>query len=794
MIFRLPRTMHMRIMLGVSLLQLLVVGLFSLYMVVEMVSNEVANRRVQGHKIISMTAQTVENMLAAKDMNGLQRFIEKVGADPSVAGIWVRNGRGSMLFQQARWDSVPHVMALWVDSNIPEPRISSELRVNGRASGTVSIELSNEQLNDNIDNLLANVGYLFLILLAIDLIATQLLVKHFVSPLGPLAALGSKVADGEWDELLPVSQGSSLEVQALTSAFVRSAGVMRDQIAELERTRGQLAIKEEKLRNLVGNMREVLLEMDSAGCITFLNPAWEMLTGYALETSLGAPFASFLVQPQQQDQFTRERLPHIKLNELQLEIRSRNGISVWLQMNTSLQHDAHDGFSGLVSTLEDITENLRLQQLQRQHEENLYHLTITDPLTGVYNRRHFDDLLANMLPVSLHRAGQLGLLIIDVDGFKFINDTYGHPVGDDVLRAIAVTLAREKFKGVPVARLAGDEFAVIIENAGELEAHRLATEIHDELRRIRIGLPVGQLEIQVSVGVAVAPLHGKTPMDLVRSADVALFHAKKSGRNRVYTLSAEVGEAVMEIFSQGFELRGAVQDGLIAPFMQPIVDLETGAVMAYEVLTRLKRGDGYVGADHFVTVAEELGLIREMDLFVIKETLRLVPKHIHLFLNISLNSFIAPEFAHQLRDLLQSPDARGRSITLEFTERQTTELSEDFIAMFAELRAGGCKIALDDFGVGYSTYSYVRMLKPDFVKIDGSFVQQIRSNPQDVKIVDHIRELSETFGAKSIAEHVEDEETLLLLRQLGVDYGQGYYFGRPVSVHDQLWSLQAVAG
>ena len=301
-----------------------------------------------------------------------------------------------------------------------------------------------------------------------------------------------------------------------------------------------------------------------------------------------------------------------------------------------------------------------------------------------------------------------------------------------------------------------------------------------------INLPVGELRIQTSIGVALAPAFGKTPQDLVRAADVALYHAKKSGRNRVDTLSKDMGEAIMDIFSQGFELRNALNNGLIAPFLQPIWDLRKNELMAYEVLTRLKRGDDYVAADEFVLIAEDLGLIREMDLYIITKALSAVPKGVHLFVNISMNSLLAPAFRDDFSKLLKSPIAQGRQITIEFTERQTTDMNNDFFKLLDEIRMGGCKIALDDFGAGYSTYSYLRQLKPDFVKIDGSFVQQILSNPLDNKIVEHIRELSSVFGALSIAEHVEDAKTVEALTRMGVDFAQGYYFGKPKLIEDYV--------
>ena len=789
--FPLPRTLHMRIMLAIALLQLMVVGLFSVYMLAQLVGNEVTNRQALGHKILALTVPSVSLMVAEGNNLELNKYLNRMAADSAITGIQVKGPSGQALFSQNRASTPSHPVALWLRETPLQSQIATELNADGRTLGLMTLSLSNEVLNQNIDILLHNVLYLFLILLAVDLVASELLIKHFVAPLGPLTLMAMDVSQGNWETTMQAPARASEEVRHLTNAFVESAKIMRTQIKELETTRVQLAQNETRLRNLVNNMQEALLEVDKHGNILFLNPVWEALTGYAIETSLNKSFADFLAQPQHQLYFSPALMQQISLYDLQLEVRAQNGDSIWVQMNTALQYNNTGEFTGLISTLVDVTETLRLQFLQREHEQDLYKLTITDPLTGVYNRRHFDELLVNLLQVNLNKGRQVALIIIDIDGFKFINDTYGHPVGDEVLKSVAKTLIQGRHQGGAVARLAGDEFAVILQNVTEDQANAIAHTVHQSIGAIVLPLPIGQLQVQTSVGVAVAPVHGKTPQDLIRAADVALYHAKKRGRNRVDTLSKDVGAAIMDIFSQGFELRNALSAGMIAHFIQPIVDLKSGEIFAYEVLTRLKRGDVYVAADEFIMIAEDLGLVREMDLFIINQAFHLVPRHIHLFVNISLSSFYTPEFSGQLREVLLAPQAQGRSITIEFTERQTTDMSGEFMRFFDELRAAGCKIALDDFGVGYSTYGYLRQLKPDFVKIDGSFVQQILKNPQDAKIVSQIREMSEIFGAQSIAEHVENEQTQRRLIELGVKYGQGYYFAVPKNVAEHEWPAEA---
>jgi len=782
---KLPRALDMRIMLSIALLQLLLVGVFSVFWVFEAVSNELSDRQAVAHKTLALVLPAVERAVHEKNLGELKRYLNRVLADPLVNSLVIKDMAGQTLFSQAAPMEPLHPLGQWFKSDWMQLGVSAQLWRDGASLGFISIKLSNQAVNQDIRNLLENVAYLLFILLALDLIAIQILVKKFVSPIGSLTVMAQAFTQGNLDTTIVPDESASDEVQHLTTAFIESAKVMRQQIDDLEQTRGQLASNELRLRNLVNNMREVLLELDRSGKILFLNPAWEKLTGYPVEQCLNKPFSYFLAQPQHQAHFVFGRLEQLPTFDMQIEVRAQSGDSVWLRMSSTLQRDAQNAFYGMVSTLEDISENLKLQSLQREHEQDLYRLTITDPLTGVYNRRHFDEMLVNLMAMSLPKGQQLALIIIDIDGFKFINDTYGHPVGDEVLIAVAKTLS-SRSAGATVARLAGDEFAVVQQNTSEEEAKSMARRLHQELFNIVIPLAVGELRIQTSVGVALAPAYGKTPQDLVRAADVALYHAKKSGRNRVDTLSKDMGEAIMDIFSQGFELRNALSNGLIAPFLQPIYDLRKNEVMAYEVLTRLKRGDTYVPADEFVLIAEDLGLIREMDLYIINKALLSVPKGVHLFVNISINSFFAPQFRDDFLRLLQSPQAQGRLLTIEFTERQTTQMSDAFFTQLDAMRAGGCKIALDDFGAGYSTYSYLRKLKPDFVKIDGSFVQHMLENSEDLKIVEHIRELSAFFGAKSIAEHVEDLKTVELLQRLGVDFAQGFYYGKPKMIEEYV--------
>ena len=235
----------------------------------------------------------------------------------------------------------------------------------------------------------------------------------------------------------------------------------------------------------------------------------------------------------------------------------------------------------------------------------------------------------------------------------------------------------------------------------------------------------------------------------------------------------------MEVFSRGFELRNAIEEGEIIPTFQPITDLHSGEPIAYEVLATMKRGDALVSAAEFIMVAEDLGLVREIDLCVIAKALEIAPAGIELFMNISLMSFNDNNFGKDLLKLVKPACEAGRPVTIEITERETINLTETLLGEIQDLRDVGCKLALDDFGQGYSTYNYLRIFRPEYLKIDGAFVSKMLDSHADHTIIEHIHALALSFGAVSIAESIENETLREAILHMGVKCGQGYHFARP---------------
>ncbi|HEU5337743.1 MAG TPA: EAL domain-containing protein, partial [Sulfuricaulis sp.] len=653
------------------------------------------------------------------------------------------------------------------------------IMVDNSRIGRIEAELSNAPLNQSIRHVVFIGGLLAVVSLAVTLLLVYLLLTRFTAPLQPLMDWAREFAHGNWNPRTKLIESGSREIRELNQAFTQGSATLRHYIQSLEETRELLEYSDTRLRKLVNGMREILFELDADGHLVFLNPAWQELTGFATDDSLGKPFSDFLVDEDAIRDFDPRILPRLHEKNREISLRSVDGKRLWMSLDADAQTDSAGNFTGLIGTLGDVTKSVELNHLLTKYQDELYHLSVTDPLTGLYNRRHFDSQLEIILSDHLPKNLAVCLLLIDLDGFKFINDTYGHPFGDEVLRTTAQLLKQQVRRNDYIARLAGDEFAMVLKNTDIENATRIAQKLHDSINDTRIPLPVGHMQLQSSMGVAEAPTHGTNAQDLVSAADVALYHSKRRGRNRIEVLSPDISRAVMSIFSQGFQLRNALEQGHIHPAFQPICNLRDGEPMAYEVLARMRINGLVIQAKDFITVAEELGLTRDVDLHIIGQALKLTPPEYALFLNVDISSFNDKDFVGELSELLKPACQEGRSITIEITEREALPLSEGLHDDILELRALGCKLALDDFGSGYSTYNFLNQFRPDYLKIEGSFVRGMLRNESDRKIVTHIHELATSFGMRTIAESVENAATERALQEIGINTAQGMFYGAP---------------
>jgi diguanylate cyclase (GGDEF)-like protein/PAS domain S-box-containing protein len=786
-------SLRSRLVLAFATMQILAVLLLGVFIMQQAASTQLEAQRSLARNMMTLAEPNVLGMLTRRDSRGLKNYLDTLIHDTAIAGVFVSDRIGTMIYSLKQQEEGPGLLTrLFVGEEDASIVLESDLLENGISKGMLEIRLSTTPINNRLNTILINNLILLFGLLAVSLIITYRIISGFTAPLKQLVRIAAHLGAGDSLQVPPTTSSDYREISELGDALQESARLMSAQIADLQHTQERLRSNEQQLRTLVNNMREVLFELDDIGNICFLNPAWQQITGYKPDESIGKPFYSLLPEKEHHEMFLPANLRNLDIRNHELEIMAADDKRIRVELDAYATFDEEENLSGIVGHFQDISERYELGKTLREHQEELYRMSITDDLTGLYNRRHFEHLLNEKLSLSLQQDKSICLALLDVDGFKFINDTYGHPVGDKVLKTVANMLRTMMRHNDTVARLAGDEFALLIYDTDINEAKKITEALLESINKTRVRLTVGHLQLRASVGMSVAPIHGQTVQELIGAADVALYHAKRRRRGHVEVLSTDISQGIMEVFSRGFELRNAIEAGDIVPTFQPITELHTGKPMAYEVLANMKRGNLFVPASQFIKVAEDLGLVREIDLHVIGKALQLAPKNVELFMNINLTSFYDENFVHELARLLRPACLEGRQVTIEITERETLAMNDTLFKDIQQLRDLGCKIALDDFGQGYSTYNYLRRFRPEYLKIDGSYIEGILEGGDDLTIIKHIHALSTSFGAISIAESIENEAIRDAVLELGIHCGQGYHYGKPAPA-DKLFPASASA-
>lgn len=435
-------------------------------------------------------------------------------------------------------------------------------------------------------------------------------------------------------------------------------------------------------------------------------------------------------------------------------------------------------------------------------EELARKLADTDPLTGCLNRRSMGVQTAQMLDARTQTGGQVAFLMIDLDNFKLVNDYFGHSAGDHLLVAVADTLRSMVPAGSIVARLGGDEFACVIpfENGHRDTISALAARIVENL-----GAPIrfedNSIEVTVSLGIAVSGELADDVFALMHNADVAMYHGKKLGKNRCcwFEPSLENALRMRQRLEQG--IRDGVAKGEFVPFYEQQIDLKTGKLSGFEMLARWNNPDMVdVGPSGFIPIAEEIGLIAELSFQVIGQALQDAKQwdpSLTLSVNISPLQLRDPWFSQKLLKLLVEHNFPPERLDVEITENALLENLGLVRSMISSLRNQGIRISLDDFGTGYSSLAQLRNLPFDRLKIDRSFVTELRENGSGAKIVDAIIRLADGLNMPVTAEGVEDQAILDALAPYDNLKVQGYFFGLPecgADVCDRLARLDLLVG
>ncbi|MEO8119021.1 MAG: EAL domain-containing protein [Rhodoferax sp.] len=420
----------------------------------------------------------------------------------------------------------------------------------------------------------------------------------------------------------------------------------------------------------------------------------------------------------------------------------------------------------------------------------LEYYAMHDPLTGLYNRRHFNNILEYEIGRSERHSHEFSLLMLDLDDFKDINDSYGHATGDDALCGVAEILREHIRKGDLAARIGGDEFSVVLMETGRTGAATVASNLGRALRERVFMAPDGKhFHLTVSIGIATYPIDAQNESDLLAGADVAMYRAKEMGKNSACTLDSLEGrvEGSRTTRDHAEKLREALQQDRIVPYYHSIVDCQTGELFACETLARLIEPSGEIlSAGVFIETMEKYGMGRELDRVIISkafqakhERMKSDPPSIKLFLNLSAQEIQGRGILGYAEELCATLQIPPECIVFEVLERDAIGDMTNMRKFLTNLRQKGFAFALDDFGSGYNSFHYLRELQFEYVKIDGAFVRNILNSKIDYALVHNLSRLCQDIGIQTVAEFVENQAIFDALKDMGINYAQGFHISMP---------------
>ena len=546
----------------------------------------------------------------------------------------------------------------------------------------------------------------------------------------------------------------------------------------------------ESHHQLLDDLQSVIMELDENLTICFLNRTWETLMGYPIEDSIGRPIKDF-TSPEDAQQFAvfNEKITaamHEKKSgtEIELCLRDVNQQKIWTQLKIS-RSTRSEQFSTLTVCLDNITE-------RRKSQEQLNYLAMHDSLTGLHNRHYFESTLKQLSEDSKRSKRQHGLVYLDLDHFKVINDTFGHQKGDEVLREMSALLSRRIRKPDTLCRLGGDEFAVLLRDVSAQAAQDFAREIQKIIGEFSFQLQDQRFNLGCSIGVTVIDDSAYSAEEHFMRADIALYVAKGRGRNLIHLYDPEDNESdeLRMRINISQRIRKAISEDRMVLYFQPIYDVANAKVSYYEALVRLREVNGtIVGPAEFIPALEAAGEMHLLDRWIIKLATRSLKEHPelnHIAINLSAQAFKDETLVPTILESLKLTGVNPNRITFELTESASLFNLNITQRVIAELHKLGCSFSVDDFGSGFSSFAYLKDLPADYIKLDGSFIQNLHKDTIDQALVKAMIQVIQALGKKAVAEYVENEEILQILKKMGIDFVQGYHIGRPVPVEKLL--------
>jgi diguanylate cyclase (GGDEF)-like protein/PAS domain S-box-containing protein len=609
---------------------------------------------------------------------------------------------------------------------------------------------------------------------------------HTAAPRIPLVVL-----TGLDDESLAAQALQEGAQDYLLKGQIESRGLLRSLRYAIERKLMEEALFAEKERaqvtlNCIG---DAVVCTDISGDITFLNPVAESMTGWSLSEAVGRPMTEVFRTLNSTSIEPMETAPDLAV----LQIRSvhlppscilirRDGLEIPIEDSIAAIHDRQGKAIGAVIVFRDVS-------IAHAMAQQITHSAEHDFLTGLPNRMLLNDRISQAIASGRRRSKHVAVLFLDLDVFKHINDSLGHPIGDKLLQSIAKRLVSCVRATDTVSRQGGDEFVVLLPDLEQPEdaAVMAARMLRDVAEPHSVELH--ELHVTTSIGVSVFPDDGTNAETLIKNADTAMYQAKENGRQSFQFFKPAMNARAVARQSIEENLRRALERGEFALHYQPKVNLKTGAITGAEALIRWTHPNkGLIPPAQFIPIAEDCGLILPIGRWVLRQASKQAQSWIDaglnptaMAVNVSAIEFRDEDFLKGLFTILEESRLNPQALELELTESVLMKRVATTAVVLETLRKRGVQVAIDDFGTGYSSLSYLRKLPIDTLKIDQSFVRQISSGDGDAAIVTAVISMAQSLKLRVVAEGVETLEELEFLRAHLCEEAQGYYFGRPVS-------------
>jgi diguanylate cyclase (GGDEF)-like protein/PAS domain S-box-containing protein len=558
-------------------------------------------------------------------------------------------------------------------------------------------------------------------------------------------------------------------------------------LSMIERESKQLRESEERFRLISESSRVGIFQLDQNGRCNYANEELSRITGLTLEQLLADGWL-YLIDNSDHDHIVdqfhrmieqgRDIVLDCGINMLE------SGQTKWISGNVGPIYSQQQQKIGFLGTISDVTE------LKSAHEQ-LERMAFYDLLTGLANRRLFRNRLDNILSTAVRNNSNVGLIMMDLDHFKNVNDTLGHDSGDALLKIAADRIKHCVRFSDTVARLGGDEFAIILPNIADSQAIAVIAEKIIISLQTPVVLDGVEMTVSASVGIAISPDDGNTAEILTKNADMALYRAKDMGRNNYQFFTEQMNQMLIKRLEMIADMRSSIINEDFFLNYQPLMNIHNNTIMGFEALVRWQHPiKGMISPMDFIPLSEETNLIIPLGRWILKTAVQkmrylqdegLVHRQAVMTVNVSIKQFqLDDELVPYIEQVLAEVNLPAHMLELEITETLLMENINDVLPLLERLNAQGITLAIDDFGTGYSSLGYLKRLPIHLVKVDRSFVKDIPYDKDDMAITEAVIAMAHKLSYKVVAEGIETEDQLNFLREAGCDYGQGYLFSKPL--------------